>query len=712
MNLSGTWKAAAADEGLRRSYPDPDFDDAAWRQLSVPGHWRSTPAFAAHDGPLLYRRRFEATAPADGRRAWLTFDGIFYQGDVWLDGSYVGDTEGYFFPHTFEVTDALRRQNEHLLAVEVTCSRPVDLTTKRNLTGVFQHWDCADPAGNPGGIWRAAHLTETGPVRIARLRVLCTEATAERAVVEVRAILDAASAGRADVRATVTAADGTSAIAEVTSDHALAAGENRIHLVLRVDNPELWWPHTLGTQALHDVTLTAALGGTGISDSTTRRTGLRQVRMKRWITTVNGERLFLKGANQGPTRMALAEASPADLDNDVLLAKRTGLDLLRVHAHVSRPELYEAADRHGLLLWQDLPLQWGYARGVRKQAVRQAREAVDLLAHHPSIAIWCGHNEPLALDIDPTAVGAEMARTAVRFAAAQQLPTWNKTVLDRSIKRSLAKADPTRPIVAHSGILPHPGSMGTDSHFYFGWYHGEERDFPALCKAWPALARFITEFGAQAVPENAEFMDPQQWPNLDWPRLGAHHSLQKAIFDRYVPPADYPTFDAWRAATQAYQAAVVRYHVETLRLLKYRPTGGFCQFSLADGYPAVTWAIVDHERTPKAAWQALTAACAPVIVVATRPAAKYEPGQAISLDIHVVSDLRATVDQAVVTATFTGFGEPRSWSWTGDVPPDSCVKIGTVRSRAPDVPGPLTLELRLRGNGVEADNRYETAVEA
>ena len=41
--------------------------------------------------------------------AWLTFDGLFYQGDVWLDGAYLGDTEGYFAPHTFEVTDALAR---------------------------------------------------------------------------------------------------------------------------------------------------------------------------------------------------------------------------------------------------------------------------------------------------------------------------------------------------------------------------------------------------------------------------------------------------------------------------------------------------------------------------------------------------------------------------------------------------------------------------
>jgi beta-mannosidase len=86
--------------------------------------------------------------------------------------------------------------------------------------------------------------------------------------------------------------------------------------------------------------------------------------------------------------MQLAEATPAELERDIVLAKQAGLDLFRVHAHVSRPELYDAADRHGVLLWQDMPLQWGYARGLRKQAARQAREAVDLLGHHPSIAMW------------------------------------------------------------------------------------------------------------------------------------------------------------------------------------------------------------------------------------------------------------------------------------------------------------------------------------
>lgn len=85
--LADGWRAAAADDRLRRSYTDHDFDAAAWQTVTVPGHWRPTPAFADSHGPLLYRCRFDAAAPPAGRRAGLTFDGLFFQGDCWLDGA-------------------------------------------------------------------------------------------------------------------------------------------------------------------------------------------------------------------------------------------------------------------------------------------------------------------------------------------------------------------------------------------------------------------------------------------------------------------------------------------------------------------------------------------------------------------------------------------------------------------------------------------------
>jgi beta-mannosidase len=743
MELSGPWEAAVADEERRRTWLDDDPGPRLpapvgdWEPIVVPGHWRSTPAFADNDDPLLYRTHFDHPGPADeAERWWLRFDGVFYQSDVWLDGAYVGDTEGYFFPHTFEVTEALASQREHVLGVDLTCRPERDRSNKRNITGVFQDWDCLDREWNPGGIWRPVTLERTGPVRIRHLRVRCREANETRATVSFRAVLDAASAGEVTLRSVV-------GDVELIDERRLAAGENQVEWQVRVDDPRLWWPHALGDQPLYDVVVEvtphperdgsggdgsggagsggAGSGGAGsggegrggdgtderggheaddaapVSHRLRRRIGLRQIDLRAWVLHVNGERLFVKGANQGPSRMALAEATPEELARDVALAREANLDLLRLHAHVSRPELYDAADEAGLLLWQDFPLQWAYARSVRKQAQRQAREMVDLLGHHPSIAVWCAHNEPFTIEGEPGSP-EQMRGMAARFAAAQELPSWNKSILDRSVKRAIDKADGSRPVIPHSGVLPHPPQLdGTDSHLYFGWYHGEERDLPALARLVPRMVRFVSEFGAQAVPDDADFCEPERWPDLDWDRLGREHALQKAVFDQRVPPDDHPTFESWRAATQAYQANLIRHHVETLRRLKYRPTGGFAQFCFADGHPAVTWSVLDHRRRPKAGFAALRDACRPVIVVADRLPEEVMVGDTIALDVHVVSDLRVPMQDVQVRARLHWTGGERRWRFGGHVDADACLRVGTLQVVVPDAPGPLTLDLELTG---------------
>ncbi|HET6875462.1 MAG TPA: hypothetical protein VFH70_11810 [Acidimicrobiales bacterium] len=710
MDLGGPWQVAESNEERRRGVTAPsDAAEEGWHETLVPGHWRSVPALAASDGPVLYRRRFDAAPPDAGARAFLVLDGIFYQADVWLDGEYLGDTEGYFFPHSLEVTDKLARGGTHTLAVEVSCNRPSDRTAKRNLTGVFQHWDCIDPDWNPGGIWAPVHIDTCGPVRIESLKVLCGEANEERAVLELEAVLDPAEPAAVLIDTAVQPESSEGGGAQFhQQEQTLSAGPNTIRWTVAVERPALWWPRSLGGQPLYRIEVKVTDENGVVTDRRSVTTGLRQVKVRNFIATVNGERLFLKGANLGPTRRDLAAATEEEVRRDVRLAADAGLDLLRIHAHITRPELYDEADRTGMLLWQDLPLQWGYGR-VRRQAVVQARKAVELLGHHPSIALWCGHNEPLALDLTPDNVVAP--RTVAKVVASQVLPTWNKTGLDRSIRRALERSDGSRAVVAHSGIVPHP-LWGTDSHFYFGWYHGQERDFPAAMGRFPVLARFVSEFGAQAVPESAGFMAPERWPALDWEELAAHHCLQKEIFDQRVPPADHATFDGWRAATQAYQAELLRHHIETLRRLKYRPTGGFCLFMLTDPQPGVTWSILDHERVPKASYEAVRRACAPVIVVADRMPAEYRAGDRVALAVHAVSDLRSPIEEAVIDARLDWPGGGRSWRFGGDVDADRCVRIGRLVADLPaGCPrGPVTLELRMRWSGGEAANTYHSRI--
>ncbi len=176
-------------------------------------------------------------------------------------------------------------------------------------------------------------------------------------------------------------------------------------------------------------------------------------------------------------------------------------------------------------------------------------------------------------------------------------------------------------------------------------------------------------------------------------------------------PREGHTYESWKQATQEYQATVVRHHVETLRRLKYRPTGGFAQFSFADCHPGVTWAVLDHERRPKLAYEALRAACRPVIVVADRPPETVAPGDALALDVHVVSDRRLDLTGRVDADLCWGDGERHRWSFAGDVPADGCVRVGTLQFEVPDAPGPLVLSLTGAIGDITVDNRYDTTIQ-
>ncbi|MGZ4675408.1 MAG: sugar-binding domain-containing protein [Acidimicrobiia bacterium] len=690
LDLSGAWRVHVDDGDLARRFTATDYDDADWPTIDVPGHWQSNPLLATTDGPVLYRRTVEPTELPAGQRRFLTFDGIFYFGDAWLDGHYLGATEGYFFPHTFEITRFARNAPDaHTVAVEVANPPQTDRTAKRSITGVFSHWDNLDPEWNPGGIWRPVRIRDTGPVRISWLRVLCTEASEARGQLRLDVTVDPGVApphAPVTLVSTVVDESGTT-LAEETTAVDLTRRGTTLTVPIVVEGPPRWWPWRHGRQPRVHVEVRVLVDGVR-SDHRRVTTAFRSVTVRDWQWWVNGEPIFVMGANHGPTRMALAEATRAELARDVELARLANLDLLRVHAHVTRPEFYDAADAAGLLLWQDFPLQWGYGRGARKQASRQAREMVDRLGHHPSIAMWCAHNEPLALAFQP---GEPITPgQAARVGASMFLPSWNKDVLDRSVSHAIHKADPTRSVDVHSGVFPGIGSAGTDTHFYFGWYHGEMDGLAPALRAMPRLARFVSEFGAQAVPRTADFMEPERWPDLDWDHLFHRHACQKTRFDEYVPPAAFASFETWQLATQRYQAALIQLQVEDLRRLRRSPTGGFCLFCFADGHPSVTWSVLDHERVPKVGFAALRDSCRSVLPM-------LEPRKGL---LHVVNETTEVLTGAAVEVTIDG----RRRSFVGDIAAGDVTYVGRVHldHRTGEV------ELRLRHPAVgTVEHRYD-----
>ena len=728
--IGGDWLAAERDEALERTYWRSDLDDSAWLPVAVPSQWASTPGLEATRGPVAYRSRFRTAPLGPDERARVRFGGVFYFGHYWIDDAYLGDAGGYFLPHEMECTRQLRRDAEHVLAVEVECPPQKDRTAKTIVTGVFSHWDAIDPGFNPGGLWRPVELVVTGPAHLTHAVLAPVEVSPTLARLELGVGADYAPAGTGNpedddaaaadapplpvrLEVEVVPQDGGGESAWAAQNWVLAPGRNEFRLPLTVAEPALWWPRALGPQPMYRlrVRLVGPEGDTW--DEHAETTAIRRIDVEDWVFRVNGERFFVRGSNYGPTRMELSRVTAADCERDVRLALDAHLDLLRVHGHVGVPELYDAADRAGLLLWADFPLQWGYSRRVKAAALAQMRGMVRRLGNHPSIALWCAHNEPLAVDV--TDVAEMSSWQKVRALASTALPTWNKNVLDPALRKAAEEEDPSRFCNEKSGELPNTLSFGTDTHLYLGWYQSQMRLLPRVAAASPRLVRFMSEFGAQALPDletlqEMGFPDPgDAWPHVDWSPLTARHCMQAALMERRTDPAASPTLAAYVEATQHYQAELVRYHVETLRKLKYRPTGGFTQFQFQDCFPAVTWSVLDHARRPKAAYEALARACADVVVVAEYPAAAYCPGGALALDLHVVSELRRPLQGVRLTARL---GDEEA-VWEGDVGADSVCGVGRFEAAAPEKAGVHALVLDLRHPGAPdavAENRYKVVV--
>ena len=395
--LPGPWRAHATDDELRRQFIEADFDDSAWLPVTVPGHWAQQDKLATRRS-VLHRTTFTLSADLDApdARHWLVFDGIWQSADVWLDGAYLGPTDGWFTPNEFDITEQIRSNADgtHVLAVEVMASGPNLDGPTRSLNGIF---DDPDVVGhrNLGGIWQPVRVVSTGPVRMIKNRVICTEASATSAKVHLRSHLLSDEARSVKITTTLRPPGGAPPIVS-SRDHDLASGATVLEWDVTVPDPELWWPWELGDQPLYRVTVSVEANDS-ISGIWDRTIGLRHVRMKNYTLWINGTRLFARGVDVWPTSALPADATADEVAADVTRAKDLGLNLLRVESHVARPELYEAADRAGMLIWQDLPMRGEVKRSIQGAAIEAAHRLVDKLGGHPSIAVWCAHYDPAGI---------------------------------------------------------------------------------------------------------------------------------------------------------------------------------------------------------------------------------------------------------------------------------------------------------------------------
>ena len=590
--LAGPWRLR--DEPDRDadvpSYTTVAYDDAGWRSVPPATHlqpwlYPDNPYWgkevrAVNDAAWWYRTRWTLPDQAAGHRLRVVFEGVDYYAQVWWNGRYLGEHEGDFCPFWFDVTEVAEPENVLVVKVISPWDPPrrggltyVDAYERGMVKGLYAHGDGLIPRDvNPIGIWRPVWLQACSDVTIERVEHEVEEDPYDHSArlrlrLHVRSERSEAFQGVLQVYL-----DGETMEGVRVDDFypvEIPPGDGVIEQPLRIPDPHWWWSWDLGRPDLYRLRCTL-FDREAKLDVHEEVFGIRQVRLIRSREAlhyqINGVPLYVRGTTY-MGGLYLSRLTPQQIDADLQKVRECGLNLIRLHVHVAPPEVYEACDRLGIMVWQDLPLNWLHdpSPAFEERAVSLLGEMIGQLGRHASVITWCGHNEPTALPF-------------------LDVNLWERP--DPRLYREMDSLDPSRPRFICSGKQESDWRRSGDTHAYIGGGHGGQ-----YTDVYETKRLLVTEFGCEAPPTEETF---DEHPLLAQ-RL-AH--VRSRI-----------------ANLQAYQAALLKYQIEWYRLTRYQPCGGYVQFMFVDLYPQVGCGVLDVARRPRLAFEALKAASQPVHIM-------------------------------------------------------------------------------------------------
>jgi len=385
---------------------------------------------------------------------------------------------------------------------------------------------------------------------------------------------------------------------------------------LRIEEAELWWPHTHGEPRLY--LLQAHLGSMEINLG---RIGFRTVELDDpkdgdFGIRVNGEPIFCRGAVwTSPDLVALPCAREA---YEPLLRAMRDADLNMVR--ISGAMTYEAApffdlcDELGLLVWQDFMFS-NFDYPSNPEFVDQVRlEAEQLLRRiqgAPCLAVLCG--------------GSEMAQQAAMLGLPSS--SWSNPLFDEVLPQIVAAERPDCLYVAQTpigGALPFEPAAGV-CHYY-----GVSAYKRPIDDARSAGVRFAAEgLGFANVSDAALIELAADAPKLEQPCWGERRAgdagalwFFEDVRNHYmqelygVDPAAERVRDAERYLdlSRAVNAELLEEVFARWRSCGSPTRGGLVWF-LRDLAPCAGWGMFDSENRAKSVWRALRRGSRPVQVL-------------------------------------------------------------------------------------------------
>ena len=607
-----------------------------------------------------YQREFDL--PADflqQARIFLCCEGLDTIAHLTLNGKLLGTTDNMFRHWEFDVKSFLvpgmnqieiRFDSPSAYIENRQKIRPMIYPTAQHQVAAFSQirkaafsfgWDWG-PCLPTSGIWQPIYLRA---INAGRLRDVSTrqDHTNPRRV-KVSVAVQVESEAATEMSARVTLNYGEEVIAREICPIAGSSHEGSIDLW--VEDPHLWWPNGMGTQALYEVTV-ELLDETSLPlDVWERRIGLRTLhldcRPDKWGHAfsfhVNGRSFFAKGTNWVPADALVTRISDEKYRRLLTAAADVNMNMIRVWGGgIYEPDVfYQLCDELGLCVWQDFmfacaPYPLSDPAFVSNAAV-EIEEQIKRLRHHACLALWCGNNELESCGFVATqGDDGHMSRKDYQSFFEGTIPS---LVATHSPGHSYWPGSPYK----ETGESYNPDvwteSPGRgDAHVWTVWHLKKPFEYYRECHH-----RFISEFGLQSFPEPAtvsRFARPKDL-NINSPVIRHHQRspagnsvIMEYLLEWFQKPRD---FCATLRCSQLVHALAMKVACEHWRRAMPR-TMGTLIWQLNDAWPAASWSGIDYFGQWKAMHFFARRFYSPLMV------SSVENITSGSVQVHVTSDL-------------------------------------------------------------------------
>ena len=590
--------------------------------IEVPSTWNLyNPDY---EGVAYYRRTFLPERKYENKTIRLRFGAVNYSAEVFLNGTTLGKHEGGYTPFEFDITDAVRFDEDNLLVVRVV--DPPNDGSGKAIDGL-KHMEI--PSGkeswyvNFSGIWQDVELIISDKTYIDTAVVTPNIGDGS---ITVRLVVKSCDVCDGDITFSAATPDGSREIASDTRIICIEKGENLSLVQLQLDSFLCWEPDN---PELYLLTVNLDCRN-HTSDSLSVKFGMRQFELKDNFFYLNGKMIILRGLlhqQQYPKNLAYPE-SKDEIRRIIRLLKKGGWNLIRAHIRPTTPAFLDVCDEEGMLVFEEPAIGWIVeSENLKERALTEVREMTRRDRNHPSIVMWGILNES-GVRGAPDILG----RTKMY---------WNQSDMGvQNIKHELARAirkeDPSRIISDDSGAvtcnyylpdssepvnyfdnhlymsypLSHAGfevfrNLGHPEDFFhshqFGSFHIDHR----IGGGSPDKLFLQSEFGCGGLPlwpkvlkyyddgSGVTYRDEAVYRRIDGILRDYYSKELEGVFDSYEEAL---------AETQKVQAASVRRMVEALRANSL--CSGYVFTQLHDNDYECNAGILDPLFQPKLAYQA------------------------------------------------------------------------------------------------------------